>query len=269
MLVLLSATTSRGLLPRVAARVRGSVRFAASADDEWALPPGWARALAGEVGSPRFAALKAFVAAERAAGTVYPPPEQTLAALRAVDVDDVRCVIVGQDPYHTPGRAHGLAFSVPPGVPPPPSLRNVLAEVAADVGGDAGGGDGDLSRWAADGVLLLNSVLTVRPGAANSHAGNGWEAFTDAVVGAAAANPRTVFLLWGGAAKRKLGSSVGADRAVATSHPSVWNPKNSSNISTAVKSNSFPTMLGPFVFAPRVLDDWRESPQKFVPEHSS
>ena len=92
MLLLLSATTCRGLVPRVAARVRGSVRFAASADDEWALPPGWARALAGEVGSPRFAALKAFVAAERAAGTVYPPPEQTLAALRAVDVDDVRCV---------------------------------------------------------------------------------------------------------------------------------------------------------------------------------
>ena len=197
--------------------------------DEWALPPGWAKALEEEVASDRHRQLRAFVEAERNSQEVYPPPGDTLAALRAVDLADVEVVIVGQDPYHGPGQAHGLCFSVSDlsQCVFPPSLRNVLREASKTTEQWPEHPDpakrGDLSRWASSqGVLLLNSVLTVRRGAANSHAGQGWEAFTDAVVKAVAERERgVVFALWGNAAKRKVTTELGGQhRVVATSHPS-------------------------------------------------
>ena len=195
--------------------------------DEWALPPGWAKALAEEVSSDQHRQLRAFVAAERNSQEVYPPPEATLAALRAVDLEAVEVVIVGQDPYHGPGQAHGLCFSVSDlsQCVFPPSLRNVLREASRTTELWPEHPDpakrGDLSRWASEGVLLLNSVLTVRRGAANSHAGQGWEAFTDAVVKAVAERERgVVFALWGNAAKRKVQTLGGQHRVVSTSHPS-------------------------------------------------
>ena len=196
--------------------------------DEWALPPGWAKALEEECASDRHQSLRAFVEAERASQEVYPPPEATLAALRAVDLGNVEVVIVGQDPYHGPGQAHGLCFSVSDlsQCVFPPSLRNVLREASRASEDWPEHPDpakrGDLSRWASEGVLLLNSVLTVRRGAANSHAGQGWEEFTDAVVKAVAERERgVVFALWGNSAKRKVTTELGGQhRVVATSHPS-------------------------------------------------
>ena len=195
--------------------------------DEWTLPPGWAKALEEEVASDRHQSLRAFVEAERNTQEVYPPPGDTLAALRAVDLEAVEVVIVGQDPYHGPGQAHGLCFSVSDlsACVFPPSLRNVLREASRTTEQWPEHPDpakrGDLSRWASEGVLLLNSVLTVRRGAANSHAGKGWESFTDAVVKAVAERERgVVFGLWGNAAKRKVQTLGGQHRVVSTSHPS-------------------------------------------------
>ena len=211
---------------RVGIRARTTLR---AAPDEWALPPGWATALEEEVASDRHRQLRAFVEAERNTQQVYPPPGDTLAALRAVDLADVEVVIVGQDPYHGPGQAHGLCFSVADLSTCifPPSLRNVLREASRTTEQWPEHPDpakrGDLSRWASSqGVLLLNSVLTVRRGAANSHAGKGWEDFTDAVVKAVAERERgVVFGLWGNAAKRKVDADLGAQhRVVSTSHPS-------------------------------------------------
>ena len=208
--------------------IRARTTTLRAAPDEWALPPGWAKALAEEVSSDQHRQLRAFVEAERNTQEVYPPPESTLAALRAVDLGDVEVVIVGQDPYHGPGQAHGLCFSVSDlsQCVFPPSLRNVLREASRATEQWPEHPDparrGDLSRWASSqGVLLLNSVLTVRRGAANSHAGKGWEEFTDAVVKAVAERERgVVFALWGNAAKRKVQTLGGQHRVVSTSHPS-------------------------------------------------
>ena len=210
---------------RVGIRARTTLR---ATPDEWALPAGWAAALEKETASDRHQSLRAFVEAERQAHEVYPPPGDTLAALRAVDLDNVEVVIVGQDPYHGPGQAHGLCFSVADLSTCifPPSLRNVLREASKATEDWPEHPDpakrGDLSRWASSqGVLLLNSVLTVRRGAANSHAGKGWEEFTDAVVKAVAERERgVVFALWGNAAKRKVQTLGGQHRVVSTSHPS-------------------------------------------------
>ena len=232
---LLMALQAAYALRRAALRTRRvgiratTTTLRATTPDEWALPPGWSAALEEEVASDRHQALRAFVEAERAKTEVYPPPEATLAALRAVDLGDVEVVIVGQDPYHGPGQAHGLCFSVADLSTCifPPSLRNVLREASRTTEDWPEHPDpakrGDLSRWASSqGVLLLNSVLTVRRGAANSHAGQGWEEFTDAVVKAVAERERgVVFALWGNAAKRKVNADLGAQhRVVATSHPS-------------------------------------------------
>jgi uracil-DNA glycosylase len=210
---------------RVGIRARTTLR---ATPDEWALPPGWAAALEEECATDRHPSLRAFVAAERNTQEVYPPPESTLAALRAVDLEDVEVVIVGQDPYPGKNQAHGLCFSVQDLSTCifPPSLRNVLREASRTTEQWPEHPDpakrGDLSRWASSqGVLLLNSVLTVRRGAANSHAGKGWEAFTDAVVKAVAERERgVVFALWGNAAKRKVNDLGGQHRVVSTSHPS-------------------------------------------------
>lgn len=179
------------------------------------LPPAW-RAL---VGSPS-AELDAFVDRERAQGPVFPATFDVFRAFEATAPGDVRVVLVGQDPYHGPGQAHGLAFSVPEGVPLPPSLRNIHAELRADLGIERR--SGDLSGWAAEGVLLLNTVLTVRAGEAASHKGRGWETFTDGVIDALSREgPPAVFLLWGApAAKKAKRVDVGRHRVVVGVHPS-------------------------------------------------
>ena len=226
LMALQAAYALRRAALRTGIRARTTLR---AAPDEWALPPGWAKALEQETASDRHQSLRAFVEAERQAHEVYPPPEATLAALRAVDLGDVEVVIVGQDPYHGPGQAHGLCFSVHDLSTCifPPSLRNVLREASRASEDWPEHPDpakrGDLTRWASSqGVLLLNSVLTVRRGAANSHANQGWEAFTDAVVKAVAERERgVVFALWGNAAKRKVTTELGGQhRVVSTSHPS-------------------------------------------------
>ena len=148
--------------------------------------------------------LGGWLRAEEAAGKrIYPPRGQRLAALELTPLDKVKVVILGQDPYHGPGQAHGLSFSVPQGVPPPPSLVNIYKELKSDLG--IGPPDqGDLSHWAKQGVLLLNNALTVEAGQAGSHQNRGWEAITDAAVAAVAARPEpSVFILWGSHAQAK------------------------------------------------------------------
>jgi uracil-DNA glycosylase len=167
------------------------------------LPPEWREELAAFLDDDATATLGAFVAAEYAEHTVYPPIEDLFAAYRLCLPAQTRVLILGQDPYHGPGQAHGLSFSVRDGVRIPPSLRNVFKELAEDAG-VAPPASGDLTGWARQGVLLLNAVLTVRAGAAASHAGKGWEAFTDATIRALdARDERVVFLLWGGYARKK------------------------------------------------------------------
>lgn len=167
------------------------------------LPESWRRHLADELDAPWFRQLSDFVDAERAAGPVYPPAGEEFTALRLTPYDDVRVLILGQDPYHGPGQAHGLAFSVRPGVRPPPSLANIFKELKSEMGCTPPG-HGSLEHWARQGVLLLNAVLTVRDGEPNSHKGRGWERFTDAVIRAVAAKADpVVFVLWGGYAAKK------------------------------------------------------------------
>lgn len=171
--------------------------------DAIALPPAWADIVARAVPAARLDALAAFVAAEERLGAVYPPAAVRFRALALTHPEAVRVVVLGQDPYHGPGQAHGLAFSVPVGVRPPPSLANIYKELATDLGVPRPG-HGCLDAWARQGVLLLNTVLTVASGRAGSHAGRGWEAVTDAIVAHVAAGPRPVaFLLWGGHAQAK------------------------------------------------------------------
>lgn len=168
------------------------------------LHPDWLARIGSEFDRPYMADLDAFLTNERARGKIiYPPPQDWYAALDATPPDAVRVVILGQDPYHGAGQAHGLSFSVMPGVRVPPSLANIYKELAADLG-IAPARHGHLAHWAAQGVLLLNAVLTVEAGQAASHHRRGWERFTDAVVAAVAANSApTVFLLWGSHAQRK------------------------------------------------------------------
>ena len=161
------------------------------------LPDDWHSLLADTLETPAVRALEAFVAEERRVATVYPPENKVFAALHAAPFATVKVVILGQDPYHGPGQAHGLAFSVPRGVKAPPSLRNILKELRDDIECPHPA-HGDLSSWAAQGVLLLNTVLTVREGEPCSHAGRGWEQITGAVVQAVSARPEpAVFVLWG------------------------------------------------------------------------
>jgi uracil-DNA glycosylase len=167
------------------------------------LPADWRAVLEPLLDPAATAALGAFVAAEYANHTIYPPIEDLFAAYRLCPPERTRVLILGQDPYHGPGQAHGLSFSVRAGVRIPPSLRNVFTELADDLRIPPPL-SGDLTGWARQGVLLLNAVLTVRAAAAASHAGKGWEAFTDATIRALnAGQHRVVFLLWGGYARKK------------------------------------------------------------------
>lgn len=163
----------------------------------------WYAALRTEFESPYFAALKEFLIKEREAHTVYPRGRDIFNAFAHTAFADVRVVLLGQDPYHGPGQAHGLCFSVPVGTPIPPSLQNMFTEIARDLGLPRPQ-DGDLTNWARQGVLLLNATLTVRANAAGSHQGKGWERFTDAVI-QRLSNERQgiVFLLWGRYAEQK------------------------------------------------------------------
>lgn len=187
----------------------------------------WNPLLRAQFDEPYWKELRAFVAAERAAHTVYPPADEEFAALHRTPYCSVKAVILGQDPYHGPGQAHGLCFSVRPGVPPPPSLRNVFRELHDDLGLDPPR-HGCLDAWADQGVLLLNTSLTVRAGAAASHQGRGWERFTDEVIRIVnEKEERVVFILWGAAARRKKAL---VDRSrhgiVESAHPSPLSAHN-------------------------------------------
>jgi uracil-DNA glycosylase len=190
------------------------------------LPAPWRAELAPFLDPAATAALGEFVVSEYASHTVYPPSDDLFAAYRLCPPAETRVLILGQDPYHGPGQAHGLSFSVRDGVRIPPSLRNVFKELAEDVG-VAPPVAGDLTGWAGQGVLLLNAVLTVRAGAPASHAGKGWEAFTDATIRALDARAeRVVFLLWGGYARKKAALVTNPAHVVlAAGHPSPLNTK--------------------------------------------
>ena len=167
------------------------------------LPPSWQPVLGNEVEKPYFRELEVWLRNERENHTIYPPSGQEFAALEATPYENVKVFILGQDPYHGPKQAHGLAFSVQPLVAPPPSLQNIFSELKNDVGASQPR-DGYLMPWAKQGVLLLNAVLTVRRGEANSHKNQGWETFTDAVIRAVSAKEeRVVFVLWGAYAGKK------------------------------------------------------------------
>lgn len=191
------------------------------------IPAGWREALRDELAQPAAAALADFVATERAAHTIYPPAGEEFTALALTPLAEVRAVILGQDPYHGPGQAHGLAFSVRQGVPIPPSLKNIYKELRADLG-LAPPDHGHLAEWARHGVLLLNTVLTVRAGAANSHKGRGWERLTDAIIRAVSARPTpAVFLLWGAPAQKKAALvDEGRHAILRAAHPSPLSAHN-------------------------------------------
>jgi uracil-DNA glycosylase len=174
------------------------------ARDRVKLDPSWLRVVGSEFDQPYMEQLKAFLQAEKRAGKViYPPANLWFNALDTTPFEQVKVVILGQDPYHGPGQAHGLCFSVLPGVAPPPSLINIFKELQDDLG-IAPSGHGCLQHWAENGVLLLNSVLTVERGRAASHQGRGWERFTDACVAHLNRDREgLVFLLWGSYAQRK------------------------------------------------------------------
>lgn len=182
----------------------------------------WKAALAGEFEKPYFAALVRFLHQEKEAGKkIYPPGSLIFRAFELTPVSEVKVVILGQDPYHNPGEAMGLSFSVPDGVRMPPSLRNIYQEIGQDLGIRMSGSP-NLEKWARQGVLLLNSILTVEAGKAASHRGIGWQEFTDAVIRYLSDNCNgIVFLLWGNFAKAKS-SLIDTSRhhVLTAAHPS-------------------------------------------------
>lgn len=186
-----------------------------------AIPAAWREALTAAVGEDHLAQLDDFVRGERAAGPVFPPVERVFAALELTPPERVKVLLIGQDPYHDDGQAHGLAFSVPAGIKFPPSLRNIFKELESDLG-LAAPDSGDLTGWGEEGVLLLNSVLTVRAHQAGSHGKRGWEILTDAVLRLVSAGKTpTVFILWGAwaASKRPLIDET-RHRVIEGVHPS-------------------------------------------------
>ena len=188
---------------------------------------GWDQVLAEEFEKEYFKKLEAFLDEEYAAQTIYPPREDIFNALKASDYAATKVVILGQDPYHEPGQAHGMCFSVQKGVKIPPSLVNIYKELEADLGVKPVR-HGYLQEWADQGVLLLNTSLTVRRAQANSHRGKGWEQFTDAVIAALNARPEPiVFLLWGANARSKEALITAPQHFILSgAHPSplsAWN----------------------------------------------
>jgi uracil-DNA glycosylase len=187
----------------------------------------WNPLLRDQFDEPYWRDLQAFVTHERGAGVIYPPAPDVYSALHLTSYENTRVVILGQDPYHGPGQAHGLCFSVRRGVRVPPSLMNIQKELDADLG--VGIPDhGNLEAWAHSGVLLLNATLTVRAGEAASHQGHGWETFTDHIIGVVSAKPDpVVFILWGNSARRKRALIDTSRHAVIESaHPSPLSAHN-------------------------------------------
>lgn len=181
----------------------------------------WKEKLQKEFEKPYFSGLIDFVRAEFNSQTIYPPGKEIFRAFDCADFEQVKVVIIGQDPYHGPGQANGLCFSVRDGVPIPPSLKNIFKEIHADMGTPIPK-SGDLERWARQGVLLLNATLTVRASSAGSHQNKGWEEFTDAVIRVVSENKTNiVFLLWGAYAQRK-GEIIDRSRhlVLMSAHPS-------------------------------------------------
>lgn len=192
----------------------------------------WREPLADEFAAPYMAGLKAFLSSERAKGKrIFPMASEWFRALDLTPLDKVRVVILGQDPYHGAGQAHGLCFSVKPGIPPPPSLVNIYKELHADLGIPRPA-HGFLEHWAQQGVLLLNSVLTVEMGLAASHRDRGWEKFTDAIIRLVNARPEpVVFILWGSYAQKKAAFVDSVDRGgrhlvLKSPHPSPLSAHN-------------------------------------------
>lgn len=186
------------------------------------IPAGWRRQVGGEVGKPYFRRLEEFVAGERERFEVYPAEAETFQALELTPLRKVNVVLLGQDPYPGPGQAHGLCFSVKPGVALPGSLRNIFKELKSDIRGFRVPNNGYLASWARQGILMLNTVLTVRAGTIGSHRGKGWETFTDAVIGKVnAKKDGVVFLLWGRDAQGKAGMiDESRHRILRAAHPS-------------------------------------------------
>jgi uracil-DNA glycosylase len=185
------------------------------------LPPSWQAVLAEELKKPYFQELEQFVDAERGKHTVFPPEDDVFNAFKATPFPKVKVLLLGQDPYHDDRQAHGMCFSVRPGVRPPPSLVNMFKELKSDLGCTVPN-NGYLVPWARQGVMLLNAVLTVRAHTPTSHKDKGWEKFTDAVIRALNARPKpVVFALWGAYAQKKQ-KLIDADRhrIVAAAHPS-------------------------------------------------
>jgi uracil-DNA glycosylase len=213
----------------------------------------WNPVLRDEFSKPYWVDLQAFVAEERRHHPVHPPADEVFAALHLTAYRDVKVLILGQDPYHGPGQAHGLCFSVRRGVPIPPSLRNIYAELRDDLGIEPPN-HGCLDAWARQGVLLLNATLTVRAGAAGSHQKRGWETFTDQVIRAVDAKPeRVVFVLWGASARRKR-DLIDRNRHVIieSAHPSPLSARNG-----FFGSRPFSRTNEALVAAGRAPVDWR------------
>lgn len=181
----------------------------------------WKDALKAEFDKEYFIKLTDFVRGEYLSGkTVYPAPKNIFNAFNLCPLDRVKVVIIGQDPYHEPNQAHGLCFSVLPPTPVPPSLKNIYKEIESDIGRPSVT-NGDLTHWAHQGVLLMNSTLTVRAHMAASHAGCGWEEFTDSVIRVLSARENIVYMLWGGYAQKKAALVDGQKNLVLyAAHPS-------------------------------------------------
>lgn len=211
------------------------------------LPKDWRTVLADEFEKDYFLKLQEFVNQERETKTIYPPEDDVFNAFKYAPYDQVRVFLLGQDPYHGEGQAHGLCFSVRPGVRQPPSLKNMLREMADDVGCEEPN-NGYLVPWAEQGILMLNAVLTVQAGKANSHKGKGWEKFTDAVI--KKVNEKSdpvVFVLWGGYARKKAKLIDDEKHTIIESaHPSplsahsgFFGSKPYSKINKALKANGY------------------------------
>jgi len=212
------------------------------------IPTSWQPTLTSETEQPYYHKLQQFLDHERREHTIFPPDNQIFTALELTPYEHANVLLLGQDPYHDDGQAHGLCFSVRPGVTPPPSLANMFKELKSDVGFRIPN-NGHLTPWATQGILMLNAVLTVRAHQPNSHKGQGWETFTDAIIRAMNAKERPViFVLWGGYARKKS-ALIDASRHViiASAHPSPLSARNGffgsrpfSRINAALRAASQP-----------------------------
>ncbi|NLP26719.1 MAG: uracil-DNA glycosylase, partial [Clostridiales bacterium] len=182
----------------------------------------WDNILSNEFNKDYYIKLKNYLENEYKTHTVYPKKENIFNALKYTSYSDVKAVIIGQDPYHGEGQSHGLCFSVKKGIKPPPSLKNIFREIKDDIGIDNTNSHGELTRWAENGVLLLNTILTVRASQPNSHKGIGWELFTDSIIKHLNIREKpVVFILWGNNAKAKVKLITNPKHKILTSvHPS-------------------------------------------------